>query len=224
MVNSNSFKNDNLDKLRTGNLDSNNNFNDFFNHLSIKKIVIYCIILASFFVGINYYKHHINYYNELAAQKFDTMMYAMYNNDSATVDTHGKELLMYSDRTPYPRLAAILLAKVYIEDNKFDQAIEKLELVTKRNKDQNKRDFIWHIANLRLIKVLLIQGKLEEATKYLNTGMVDKQFDSRYHELKGDLLLISNNKEAANLEYSMALQGLPSQSIAPWLDLKIADL
>lgn len=161
----------------------------------------------------------MHYQDQLVAKNFQTMLFSMSINDVITAKTHGNELLKYSNRTPYPRLSALLLAKLSVIENNLDEAVSKLNLIVK----QKKKDSIWHMANLRLAKVLLLQNKLSDAKNILENGMAQKEFSSQYHELKGDLLFAEQKLAEANKEYTESLKELPQQVIAPWLDLKITE-
>jgi predicted negative regulator of RcsB-dependent stress response len=188
-------------------------------NISVLRISVYLLIIAGCFGIIKYWRHHLNYQDALAVKKFNFMSYAMSIGDTLTADTYGKELLDYSNRTPYPRLAAVFLAKILMMQNNLDEAAKKLYFVV----NQNNKDPIWHLANLKLAKVLLTQNKLSEAKNILSRGISEKSFSSMYHELQGDLFLANKELTAANLEYNQALKDLPEKAIAPWLDLKILE-
>jgi predicted negative regulator of RcsB-dependent stress response len=198
---------------------SDTKLNNYLHGISMFRISIYLLIILVSFGIMKYCWHHRQYQDELAVKKFKIMSYAMSVGDLITANTHGVELLNYSNRTPYPRIAAIFLAKILIVENKLDEAVNNLRLVI----NQRKKDSIWHIANLRLAKVLLMQNNLSEAKNVLTLGIAEKKFSSRYHELQGDVLFANQELKAANQEYTKALNNLPQQFIAPWLNLKVAE-
>lgn len=186
-----------------------------------KKIII-CLVIFMFMVsGISYWKHHEKHQDLLSNENFNIILYAMSINDNLTIKNHAIKLLNKPNSTPYPRLAGLMLAKVLILENDF---IEAEKILIKVMQKQNNKDSIWHLANLRLIKTLLLQNKLLEAEKNINIGIADKKFTSRYHELFGDLLVANNKLVDAVAKYQEAINNLPENTIAPWLQLKINEL
>lgn len=185
------------------------------------KIVVY-LGITILIVGItSYWRHHRNYQDLLANKNFNMILYAMSVNDNLTVKNNAMELLKYSNRTPYSRLAGLMLAKVFIMENNLIEAEKILNLVFHK---QNTKDSIWHLANLRLIKVLLLQNKFSEAEKNINLGMVAKKFMVSYQELLGDVLVANNKLAEANVQYQQAINNLPENTLAPWLQLKINEI
>ena len=186
-----------------------------------KKFSILVLSLIVSFSIVKYWQHHKYVVDQRVAKNYQVMVTAMSNNDLTTVKTQGTNLIKFNNRTPYPRLAALFLAKLAIIDNDLELAATNLRLVTKyKNQDQ-----IWHIANLRLIKVLLLQSKFNEIENIKNTieHKLPKAFASRYQELFGDLLLAKNQKHEANLLYREAVKNLPQQIPTTFLDLKITE-
>jgi len=183
------------------------------------RINVYIIAIIISFGIVKYWQHHKHFEDQLAAKNFQIMLQSMSVGDVITVKTYGTDLLGFSNRTPYPRFAALLLAKVSMLENNFEEAATILHSVVQ----QNKKDQIWQIANLRLAKVLLLQNKLPEAKQILDKVVLQKKFSSRYEELQGDLLFANNQFKEAHKEYVHALKDLPQQVVAPWLYLKIAE-
>ena len=193
----------------------NNDFWDIYG----TRIKVYALLTIVILCGTQYWRHHVNYNNKVAAQKFQMALLAMSMHDVVTAKNHSQEVLSYSGSTPYPKLAALMLAKILIEENKLPDAINTLRAVV----DKQATDNIWHLANLRLIKALLLAGKTEEAEVYINKGIKDKKFASLYHERQGDMFVANQELTKANKAYALAATELPGQVHSAWLDLKIAD-
>lgn len=196
-----------------------------FNNLGIwdyKNIFIWLLIIISItFAGFKYISHYKNYKDLAANQKFNVLLLGLEQNDNVTVKLHAKDLLTYSDRTPYPRLGGILLAKVLVTENNLTEAESLLNSIIARG---NFNDEIWHLANLRLAKILLMQKKLDLAAKAIKQGLKLNKFTAKYQELNGDLLLANNQVIDAHQFYQQAAQNLLQQQIiSPWLDLKIKE-
>jgi predicted negative regulator of RcsB-dependent stress response len=197
----------------------NTTFDSNFWKLYGTRIKIYAILTVVIIAVVQYWHHHKNHANKLAAQKFNMALVAMSANDFLTAKNHNKELLKYSDSTPYPKLAALMLAKIFVQEDNLAAAISTLQTVV----DKKSKDNIWHIANLRLIKVLLLANQPKEAQNYLALGIKDQKFSSLYYERQGDIFLAKEELNQANNSYHKAVKALPEQTHAAWLDLKIAD-
>lgn len=185
------------------------------------KIIFFVIFILIIISVVSYWEHHKKHQDFLANEKFNLISYAMSINDNLTVKNHAIELLNKPNTTPYPRLAGLMLAKVFIMENNLMEA-EKILIQVIRKK--NKKDSIWHLANLRLIKVLLLQNNLVEAEKIINVGISTKKFISSYQELFGDLLVVNKKLDDAHFQYQQSIKNLPENIMAPWLQLKINEL
>ena len=90
--------------------------------------------------------------------------------------------------------------------------------------DNNSQPELGHITRLRLASVLIGGGKLDEASKLLNTSEPGK-FVARYDELRGDIFVKQGNTKAAKEAYEKALINTvatgDAQSI---LQMKLEDL
>lgn len=187
-----------------------------------KKIATMAIMVFSVsFFGVSYWQHHKHLEDQMVANNFQLIISAMATGDLLTVKNQANNLIKFSNRTPYPRLSALFLAKLAVINNNLEEAEHNLSLITK----QTNKDQIWHIANLRLIKILLLQNKLNEAEAIKNSmeHNLPKSFISRYQELFGDLLLAKNQPQKANFLYRESVKNLPQQIPTTLIDLKIAD-
>ena len=186
-----------------------------------KKISILVLSLIISFGIIKYWQHHKDLEDQRIAKNYQIVLTAMSVNDLVTVRAQCTNLIKFSNRTPYPRWAALFLAKLAEVDNDLEQAAIHLNWIVKhKNQDQ-----LWHIANLRLIKVLLLQNKFSEVENIKNNieHKLPRSFASRYQELFGDLLLAKNQKHDANMLYREAVKNLPQQIPTVLLDLKITE-
>ena len=186
-----------------------------------KQIGILALIMVLGLVVVKYWQHHKQVEDQLVAKNYQIMLSAMSKDDLVTVKNQGIELMKINSHTPYPRFAALFLTKLAEVDNDLETAANHLRWITK----QAHKDPIWHIANLRLIKILLLQNKLSEVEEIKNSieNKIPESFYSKYQELYGDLLVAKNQKTAANLLYRDAVKHLPQQIPTTLLDLKITE-
>lgn len=184
------------------------------------KFFIAAIFSILLLFGIIKYWQHNNYIkDQRIAKNFQIILTAMFMGDETTVKNQSLDLIKFGNRTPYPRLASLFLAKIAFNNNDLETAEKNLSFVVQ----QNKQDPIWHIANLRLIKVLLLQNKLQEVETIKSNieHNVPKSFASKYQELFGDLLLAKNDIKQANLLYQEAINNLPQYMPSTMLDFKL---
>ncbi len=122
-------------------------------------------------------------------------------------DNKGKE---------YAVLAALQLARVQIDANEIDKALEQLKWAQANSKDDTLKPLIAY----RVARVLAEQGHSEEALAELDK-IKTPSWSGRVQELKGDILLSLGNTEEAYSAYTEAQQaGDASQGI----QLKLDDL
>ena len=122
--------------------------------------------------------------------------------------------------SPYADQADLLSARVYVESNELDKAAERLRHVMDSSKDEE----LALVARLRLARVLLSQGKADEAIATLNKTDLGA-FESRFKEVRGDAYFAKGDKAAALREYEAARKSSGIQALdTQLLDLKIKDL
>ena len=85
--------------------------------------------------------------------------------------------------SPYADQAQLAIARMSVEDGHSADAVAPLTQVMDNSKDTELKQ----IARLRLARVLIDQGKPDDAIKLLAAG-TPGSFAGRYHEVRGDAL------------------------------------
>lgn len=137
------------------------------------------------------------------------------NNDEAR--TLANQLLDEYSGTTYATYAALMLARLEMDEEKPEAALSHLQWVM----DKAKQDELKHLARLRMARVLLATGKQDEALKLLDVRNPGK-FLADYEEIKGDIYMQLNEPDKARTAYQLALAG--SQGVDennPVLQMKI---
>ena len=106
-----------------------------------------------------------------------------------------------------------------VERDKAAEAIAPLTQVMNNSKDAELKQ----IARLRLARILIDQGKPDDAIKTLAQG-TPGSFAGRYHEVHGDALYAKKDIPGAVAEYNQALGSSDGGADAALLQLKLADL
>jgi predicted negative regulator of RcsB-dependent stress response len=182
--------------------------------------MIGAVVLGMAFVfGLRYYENHRNERALQAAAQFGDMIAALQHNDSGKTRQIADGLIRDYPSSPYADQANLTLARLYVDEGQDANAIPPLTQVMDNSKDTELR----HIARLRLARVLIDQGKPDDALKMIAGD--PGAFAARYHEVRGDAFYAKKDLSKAATEYKAAL-GADSASSADSavLTLKIADI
>jgi len=106
----------------------------------------------------------------------------------------------YGD-SPYASMAALKMARARLEVNQPDLAISLFEFVAENGSPQALRV----VARERLARLLLDQGRPEDALRTLDGAQDISGFESRYAEVRGDILYAQGRRDDAVAAYLKAL-------------------
>ena len=118
--------------------------------------------------GWRYWQSYTTQRAEEAAAVFAEYQAAGSNTEAA--QAAFERLVSEHKRSPYTLQARLLEAKSSVEAEEFDEAAEQLRAVVRDSKD----DELAHVARLRLARVLIQQGKHEEAVDLLKPEKAEK--------------------------------------------------
>jgi predicted negative regulator of RcsB-dependent stress response len=169
--------------------------------------------------GIQYYRSHQNERALQAAAQFEQMTFAMQADDRNKSRTIADGLVKDFPSSPYADQAQLAIARMSVEDGHSADAVAPLTQVMDNSKDAELKQ----IARLRLARVLIDQGKPDDAIKLLAAG-TPGSFAGRYHEVHGDALYAKKDIAGAITEYSAALSAGDGGADSALLELKLADL
>ena len=130
--------------------------------------------------------------------------------DAIAALTVGDELKENYGSSVYAAMGALSLAKIFVEEGKYDIAGEQLQWVL----DNSQEPGLQHIARLRMASLLLAQEKYEEVLGMV-TAVESSAFSARYNELAGDAYASRNQAgdlEKAREHYESSLEELPENS------------
>jgi predicted negative regulator of RcsB-dependent stress response len=103
-------------------------------------------------------------------------------------------------KSPYTQQSRLLLAKKHVEADKLDEALPLLRAVADESKDQ---ELAW-VARTRVARLLIQQGKHDEAIKLLDVEKAGA-FSAQAREIRGDAQVAKGDLKAARAEYAAAL-------------------
>ena len=111
------------------------------------------------------------------------------------------------DNTPYPVLAALALARLRVEAGDLAAAAEHLRWAADNGDQQEFKA----LALVRLMRVLLEMGKVEEASDVLIDNDFPRGLDAVVGEINGDILYMQKRFGEAVAAYREALSKLPDR-------------
>jgi predicted negative regulator of RcsB-dependent stress response len=103
--------------------------------------------------------------------------------------------------TPYLDQARLAIARMYMDRNLPDEAVEALQALLVEADDGELR----RVAELRIAQIYLYQERYAEALAMLGPDDTSP-FVAQYHELRGDIFFAQDQLEDARDEYGLALE------------------
>jgi predicted negative regulator of RcsB-dependent stress response len=177
------------------------------------------VLGLAFVVGYRYYQGHQNQRALAAASQFDGMASAVQRNDQAKARQIADGLSKDFPGSPYADQAQLALAGLYVDQGEDANAIAPLTAVMDHSKDTE----LERVARLRLARVLIDQGKPDDAIHLLSGD--SGAFAARYHDVRGDAYYAKKDTQKAAEEYKAALAEASGGGMdEALLALKIADL
>ena len=177
------------------------------------------VLGLAFVTGYRYYQRHQDQRALAAASQFEGMASAVQRNDQAKARQIADGLSKEFPGSPYTDQAELALAALYVDQGEDANAIAPLTAVMEHSKDGELK----RVARLRLARVMIDQGKPDEALSLLSGD--PGAFTARYHDVRGDAYHAKKDLRKAAQEYQAALTGADNGGMdAALLTLKIADL
>lgn len=185
-----------------------------------KQILIGVVAIALCYGAMQYYRHYQATQAEKASVIYDNLLATVKGRDIAKAKTDAEMLTKQYARTPYGPLAALLLAKFSVEENKLDQASENLKLAMQLDSDGP----VHQIARVRLARIMAARENYTEALNLLTPKKIPEGYETLFEETKGDVYLLQNEKGKAREAYKAAQLAAPPGAPVVRLQLKQTDL
>jgi predicted negative regulator of RcsB-dependent stress response len=177
------------------------------------------VLGVAFVFGYRYYQGHLDQRALAAAAQFEGMASAVQRKDQAKARQIADGLIKDFPGSPYADQAQLALAGLYVDQGEDANAVAPLTAVMDHSKDGE----IKRVARLRLARVMIDQGKPDDALNLLSGD--PGAFAARYHDVRGDAYFAKKDPQKAAEEYKAALAGGNGGGMdTALLTLKIADL
>jgi predicted negative regulator of RcsB-dependent stress response len=153
---------------------------------------------------------------EQASSIYETVLGLVNDSELADIDSQVTRLKQGHSDSSYAAKGALLRAR-QLSVSDLDTALEELAWVVSNAQEYGLK----HTALIRQAKILISQGKLEEA-KAIALTQPYQEFDSFYQEILGDIAVKQGEFSSADDFYQSALDtlGEADQSYAAVLTLK----
>ena len=136
---------------------------------------------------------------EAASVAFEQMMGALTQGEVESASKQAELLRLDYPSTPYADFAALAQAKVKLEQGDSAAARAQLEWVMKNTGDSG----LEQIARLRLARIVLSEGNLDQATGLVNSA--SESFAAEFAEIRGDIAVSRGDFDQARQAYRKAL-------------------
>ncbi len=150
--------------------------------------------------GWQTWNQQIDAKGEQGSVAFEQMMQAVVAEDLASSSKQAELLRIEYESTAYADFAALVQAKLKLEQGDSSAARAQLDWVMKHTEDPG----IEQIARLRLARVLLSDGDHTTATSLLTN--IKPAFAGEFAELRGDIAAASNDFDSARKAYQEAIE------------------
>ena len=141
---------------------------------------------------------------ENASDIYTSLMAALTSGDTLAVTQKAGMLIADFSGTPYASLAAMAVARVKLEEDELEAARAQLQWAL----DNAGSNVIRETARLRLVRVLIAEGKYAEAEAMINQAEASEAFEPLYRELRGDIHFARGDTARARAEYEHALAAM----------------
>lgn len=156
---------------------------------------------------------------EQASAQYEILQDAVAAKDLAAASVILSTLESEYDGTPYLAQAQLSMAGLKVTEGDLEGAAGHLESVLDADDEQ-----LGHIARLRLARVRLEQGKLDEALTLVEGG-ADSSFAGLYADLRGDVHAAAGRPGEARVAYEEALaEGADTLVNRALVEMKLAML
>ncbi len=139
-----------------------------------------------------------------ASSEFEVMGQLLSANQLDAAMANFQNLQDDHPKSPYTSMAALLMARARLEVNQPDLAIGLYEFVV----DNGYPKALTVVARERLARVLLDQGRAEEALTVLDATTDISGFEARFAEVRGDIYFELGRNDEAGKAYLEALDKL----------------
>ena len=178
----------------------------FFQRYGVKLILALIFLFTAYF-GWKFWQQRQDALREQAARSYAQLSVSLSNHDGPAIKERALYITKQFPHTGYAELATLSLAKQYVIDKQYSQALAVLSELAQ----QTRTGAIANLAHLRLARIYLGEQQLDQAKAEIDLIKGDA-FGAARDNLRGDVLLAQGARAEARAAYEQALQQLPKNS------------
>jgi len=182
-----------------------------------KALAVGVIIGIAALGGWRYWASHEDSSSKAVSAQYQQVTTAMKADQPATLDAAAK--FASENSNTYGALAAMGVAKQYVDANQLDKASSLLENGLKNTKDANLQAVI----NLRLARIQLQQNQADAALKTLDAVKGDG-WTAIVADIRGEALLSKGDKQGARAAWSKGVDSDASPALKQMMQMKMNNL
>lgn len=156
---------------------------------------------------------------QAASLAFNQMSLALEQQRSQSLVQQGEHLIATYPDSGYAGLAALLMARVDVDNGDLASAHARLQWVL----DNSEQPDIVALARIRLARVLLADGKANLALTALQ-GESEQAYRAVHEEVKGDVYVALGQHDQARAAYAAALEAMTPADDRSVVQMKLDDL
>lgn len=161
-------------------------------------IIISLILFA--ISGHRYWTWHKNSTAQQASAIYERMMVAYADKDYKQVSSNSQRLIDDYKSTVYADVANLTLAKVAVNNEKYELARKYLDVII----DNSSSQIMVDIARVRVARLLIAEKNYTKAQDVI-TKVSTKSLQPMVVEIKGDIAFAQNDKQQAKELYKQAV-------------------
>lgn len=182
-----------------------------------KALAVGVIIGIGALAGWRYWTgHQVSNSAEISAN-YQKVTQAMQGDRPQTLEAVAK--FASENNNTYGALAALDLAKQYVDQQQLDQAATQLQTGLKATKDEN----LQAVLNLRLARVQLQQKQAEAALKTLD-AVKGEGWSAIIADIRGEALMSKGDKQGARDAWSKGIASDASPALKQMMQMKMNNL
>lgn len=194
-------------------------FHQWWKNNGTSTIIIFVLALSLSF-GWRFWLQHRETVLTQASANYEQLLNNGVNNNNTAAIQVANILMQDYPHTPYAPLAALMLARQFVNQGDYHDAENQLIWVMHNGHNKSIRQ----IARLRAARVLLTQNQAQQALLMLNK-VDDKSYLPVVYEISGDCYVALGQLDQARLSYQQAIKILPGYDVAqPILRMKLDNL
>lgn len=183
-------------------------------------ITVVLSILLFIFAVFKYWHVHQEKIKNQASGTYEQLMGAVSNHDAKSIQAYSNQLVSNFKHTVYADAAHLILAKLFIDEAKYQEAQKELEQVVTKSKVISLKQ----VAKIRLARLLIMQKFYDKALQELST-LDDTAYSAVVDEIKGDIYLAMGRTKDANEAYKKANETIREKGVAnSFLEMKTNEL